>query len=90
MSRYVFVAIEVLVVCRRRDNRHVHGPALLRLADHLKGHSVRFLFELLPVRNKLLVVNKKVIVADVPPERFKRCGDPVLVSACGRGCRCHG
>ena len=66
-ARNCLVARKLLVICRGGDDGHEHRPPLRALADIDDVQARRLFFELLPVRNQLLVVGEEVVVADVVP-----------------------
>ena len=74
-ARDLLVAIELLVVLRRRDDRHQLRAALGGLADLHHLHAIRFLVELLPVLDELRVGGELIVVADVEAEELLGRGD---------------
>ena len=74
-TRDVFVMIELLLILRRSDNRHVHRAAFGGVADFHQLHAVRLLGEFLPVVNHLRIIDEEIIVTDVMPKLFHRTGD---------------
>ena len=72
LPRNLLVALELLVVFRRRDDRHQLRAALSGLADLDHFHAVGLFVELLPVVDELCVGRELVVVADVEPEVLLR------------------
>ncbi len=68
----VLVAVELLEVLRRRDDRHELRATFGRLPDLLHDHAVGLGVDLLPVFLELIVVRQLPVVADVEPEEFLR------------------
>ena len=74
-ARDLLVAIELLVVLRRRDDRHQLRAAFGGLADLHHLHPVGLLVELLPVLDELRVGGELIVVADVEAEVLLGRGD---------------
>ena len=68
LLRDLLVAIELLEVLRRGDDRREMRPALFGLADLHDLHPGRFLVDLLPVGLELIVGGELIVVADVEAE----------------------
>ena len=83
LLRDLLVAIELGEVLRRGDDRGEMRPAFLGLADLDDLHPARFLVDLLPVLDELIVGGQVVVVADVEAEELLGRGD-------GRGLRLGG
>ena len=79
--RDFLVAIELLEVLGRRDDRHQLRAAFGRLADLDDLHPIGFLVELLPVLDELVVGRELIVVADVEAEELLGSRDPLR----GRG-----
>src|SRR4029079_5795216 len=77
-SRDLLVAVELLHVLRRRDDRHELRPTLGRLADLDQLHAIGLLRQLAPVLLELVVVGEPVVVADVVAELFLGTRDVAL------------
>ena len=74
-ARDLLVAIELLEVLGRGDDRHQLIAALGGLADRLDDHAIGFGIELLHVLGELGVVREHVVGADVVAEECLRRGD---------------
>ena len=68
LLRDLLVAIELLEVLRRGDDRGEMRPALFGLADLDDLHPGGFLVDLLPVGLELIVGGELIVVADVEAE----------------------
>ena len=73
--RDVLVLLQVLVVLRRRDDRHQLIAALGGLADALHDHAVGLGVELADELGELGVVRQDVVGADLMAEKRLRRGD---------------
>jgi hypothetical protein len=75
LLRDLLVAVELLLVLGRGEDRHDHRPAFGRPADVHQLHARRFLGQLLPVALQLRVVRQHVVVAGVEAEELLGRGD---------------
>ena len=76
--RDVLVLCQVLVVRRRRHDRHQLRPSFRRLADLLDDEAIGLGVELAPVGGNLRVVGQLIVVAEVEAELRPRRGDAAL------------
>ena len=75
---HVAVGLELGVILRRRDDRHVLRAPFLGRADADDGHAVRFRVPLLQQRRDLGVIGDHVIVADAEADLILGLSDPGL------------
>ena len=75
-ARDLAVAVQLLEVLGRRDDRHQLVAALGGLADALDDHPVGLRIELAHVLGELRVVRQHVVGANLVAEELLGCGDP--------------